>query len=352
MSIVQTSDISFMLSGGGSNKNPAMSLGGMPSSTPVSGTVNSLFGDITESQAVDGLVDYRCLYILNKSATGTLYSASVHVQSQLPGGSQVELGLARFSEVQVLQISGSPVSGTLALRLGTRGFSGTWGGSPEAFLASLMSSLSSVGMGGVSVSYSSGGTHLFTFRFLGSYNNKAQPLIEVMINGLSPASAVSVSRQRQGSPINAVAPLLATPTVSPFEVIFSQTSSTSKMVIGDLGPGDSIPLWIRRTTPAGTGFKENDSVTIRVSGDPFGPDQSSSSSSDPCSGFFAQELLCPPDVYESKGIPLSSFCRPVVSVYENGCPKEYGCGAYIDGECVNIYGLSSSSSSSSLGGGS
>lgn len=347
MSIVQTSDIAFVLSGGGSNKIPSMSLGGAPSSTPVAGTVNSLFGDVVESDAVDGLVDYRCVYILNKSSTGTLYSASVHVQSQVAGGSQIELGLARFSEIQVVRVFGTPTSGTLSLRLGSLGFSGVWGGSPEAFLSSLLSSLSSVGMGDVSVSYTSGSPHVFTFYFLESYGNTALPLIEVAVNGLSPAASVSISRQRPGAPINAVAPLLATPTVSPFEVEFSQTSPISKMVVGNLGPGDSIPLWIRRTTPAGTGFKENDSVTIRVSGDPFGSQKSSSSSSNHCASFVAYELLCPIELYESMGIPLSSFCRPVVSDYENGCPKEYGCGAYVGGECVDIYGLSSSSISSS-----
>lgn len=280
MATIQSSDISFLLSGGSSNNNPALSLGGNPSSIALSGNLNSLFADVAAPDATAGLTDYRCFYILNKSATETLYSASVHIQLQGTGGSYGDIGLAKSTEVQAIQITGSPSSGTLSLKLGDTNFSGSWGGSAAGFAASLTSSLSAAGLGDLVVSYVSGSTHIFTLSFLGSLDNKAHPLVEVTSNGLSPSSSVSISRQTQGSPINTVAPTIATPSTSPNGVVFSQTSSSSKISVGNLGPGDSFPVWLRRTTPAGTSFKENDSVTIRLSGNPFGsPNNTSSSSS-------------------------------------------------------------------------
>jgi hypothetical protein len=279
MATIQSSDISFLLSGGSSNQNPNLSLGGSPSSTPVSGSLNSLFSDVDAASATSGTTDYRCFYILNKSSTETLYSASVHVHLQGTGGSYADIGLSTSTEVQKLEITGSPTSGTMSLRLGSTEFSATWDGSAANFLSSLASSLSSVGLGDISVSYSSGSTHSFTAQFLGSLNNKAHPLLEVVSNDLSPAVSASITRQTQGSPINSTAPSLATPSTEPAGVVFSQTSTSSKLLVGELGPGDSFPVWLRRTTPAGTGFKENDSVSIRLSGDPFAPGQDDGSSS-------------------------------------------------------------------------
>lgn len=350
MATIQSSDISFLLSGGSSNQNPALSLGGSPSSMPVSGNLNSLFADVESTEATSGLTDYRCFYILNGSATETLYSASIHVQSQSLGGSYADIGLSKSTEVQTLEISGSPTSGTLSMRLGGAEFQGTWGGSGLDFLTSLKSSMAAAGLGDIQVSYTLGSSHVFTLYFRGSLDNKAHPLVEVVSNGLSPASTAAVSRQTQGSPINSVAPLVATPSTSPSGVTFSQTSSSSKILVGSLGPGDSMPVWIRRTTPAGTDFKESDSITIRLSGDPFGlPTQASSSSSDPCTEYSYYQNLCPAEEYQSKGIPLSAFCRPVINSYPNGCPQEYGCGAYIGGVCVRIEDIAYWSSSSSGG---
>lgn len=284
MATIQSSDISFLLSGGSSNQNPNLSLGGAPSTTPVIGSLNSLFSDVDAAAATSGLVDYRCFYVLNKSASETLYSASVHVHVQSTGGSYAELGIASATEVQQVQISGNPTSGALAMRLGDKNFSASWGGSASNFLGDLLYSLSSAGLGDISVGYSYGSSHLFTMYFLGSLNNRAQPLMEVTSNGLSPSAVVAISRQTQGSPINSTAPLIATASTAPAGVTFSQTSPSLKLSIGSLGPGDSFPVWVRRTTPAGTGFKENDTATIRLSGDPFGTPTGESTPSSSSSG--------------------------------------------------------------------
>lgn len=288
MPTIQASDILFLLSGGTSNQTPDNSLGGAPSSTRVSGNLNSLFSDVTAAEAEAGLTDYRCFYVLNKSETETLYSASVHIQIQSSGGSFADLGVAKSTEVQRIQISGNPTSGVLTLRLDDKEFHGEWAGSAEAFLLSLSSSLSNAGLSGVSLSHSAGPPHAITMSFLGSLNNRSHPLVEVVNNTLSPASAVSVSRTVQGLPINSLAPLIATPSTPPASVAFVASSPSAKILVGDLGPGDSFPVWVKRNTLAGTDFKENDSLVIRLSGNPFGspttPGSSSSSSSSSSSG--------------------------------------------------------------------
>lgn len=279
MATIQASDIAFLLSGGSSNHDPSFSLGGAPSASSVTGVVNSLFSDVAAAAATSGSTDHRCIYILNKSETETLYSASVHVQVQSPGGAYAEVGVAKSTEVQTIQVSGSPTSGPIDFRLGSAEFSGSWDGSSSAFLSSLVASLAGAGLGDLSVSYAYGAAHVFTLSFRGSLDNKSHPLVEVVNNGLSPSCSVSVSRHTQGSPINSVAPLIATTSTPPAGVSFQQTSPSSRIAVGDLGPGDSMPVWVRRTTPAGTGFKESDSVTIRLSGNPFVDRQTSSSSS-------------------------------------------------------------------------
>lgn len=279
MATIQASDIAFLLSGGSANQNPALSLGGGPSSTRVSGNLNSLFADVDAADATSGLADYRCFYILNDSETETLHSASIHVHIQSSGGSYADLGVAKATEVQSVQIAGSPTSGAVSFRLGDVEFQGSWGGSASAFVSSLASSLADAGLGDLSVSHSDGPPHTLTLTFLGSLDNKSHPLVEVVSNDLSPAATVSVSRTTQGLPINSLAPLLATPSTSPSGVAFSTSSASAKILVGELGPGDSMPVWLRRTTPAGTEFKESDFVVVRLSGDPFGLPNTSSGSS-------------------------------------------------------------------------
>lgn len=269
MATISASDISFLLSGGSSNANPDLSLGGSPSSNPVAGNLNSLFGDVLPEEATSGLVEYRCFYVSNSSETETLYGASVQTAAQATGGAFADLGSAKATESQRIEISGSPSSGSADFRIGSVAFSGTWASDAESFRTSLLESLASAGLGDIGVSVSA---QTFTLSFSGALDNKSHPLVELVANSLSGSGVVSVSISRvtTGSPINTVAPVVPTRSTPPAGVTFLPTSGSSKISIGNLGPGDSMPVWIRRTTPAGTEFKENDSVTVRLSGDPFG----------------------------------------------------------------------------------
>jgi hypothetical protein len=274
MSLIPPEKILFLLSGGSSNFDPSSSLGGFPSSARVSGGTNGLFSDIPPAQATSGYIDYRCLYLRNSSESDFLYDSSVYVNSEVSGGSSIQIGVFRSSEKQTISIDGPADSGFLVLRLGTIQFSSDFAGSVSSFASNIVSSMSSVGLKGAVAEWSSNGLKSdISISFLGEMNNRSWPLLEVIENGLGPGEkpVISISRQSSGSPVNAVAPTIATPEVPPTGVAFEQTSPTARIELGTFGPGDTIPLWIKRTTPPDTPLKELDGVTIRLSGDPFGP---------------------------------------------------------------------------------
>jgi hypothetical protein len=63
---ITTADIQYRLSGGASNTDPLVSLGGAKSSTQ-SGT--NLFDDVPSAEAAAGKIEYRCVYVHNAHAT-------------------------------------------------------------------------------------------------------------------------------------------------------------------------------------------------------------------------------------------------------------------------------------------
>lgn len=163
---ISADQIQFFLSGGSINTDPNSSVGGGISTTPVLGTLNNLFRDVSSAQAASGLTDYRCVYIKNASLADSLYEAEVYVYSQTSGGSGVTIGTA-------------------------------------------------------------------------------------------------------ASPVGTIAPLLAVDTLEPAGVTFQETSVNSRISIGTIGPNSSVPVWVRRTTDAGTGFKDFDNFVLKITGKPF-----------------------------------------------------------------------------------
>ena len=89
MAIVST-DIQYRLSGGASNSDPALSRGGVKSSTAAS----NYFDDVSSAEASAGDVEYRCIYIHNAHATLTLIGAKVFIQTNTPSSdTDVAIGL-------------------------------------------------------------------------------------------------------------------------------------------------------------------------------------------------------------------------------------------------------------------
>lgn len=89
MPIVST-DIKYRLSGGASNTDSALSLGGIKSSTDAS----NYFDDVSSAEASAGDTEYRCIYVHNNHGTLTLQGAKIWIQAQTPSGdTDVAIGL-------------------------------------------------------------------------------------------------------------------------------------------------------------------------------------------------------------------------------------------------------------------
>lgn len=89
MAIVST-DIQYRLSGGASNSNPAISLGGVKSSTAAS----NYFDDVSSAEASAGDTEYRCVYVHNNHGTLSLIGAKVFIQTNTPSSdTDVAIGL-------------------------------------------------------------------------------------------------------------------------------------------------------------------------------------------------------------------------------------------------------------------
>lgn len=65
------------------------------------------------------------------------------------------------------------------------------------------------------------------------------------------------------------APLIAVDTLAPDGVTFIETNVDNRISVGDISPLQAVPVWIKRVTPSGTSFKENDNFVLKVSGKPF-----------------------------------------------------------------------------------
>lgn len=97
---VTDSDIEIRLSkpdattGDTEGSTPEASLGGYMSTTAVSdGVPNNLFEDVTRQQAETGGDFYRCVFVVNTHLTDTWYDVVVWIQSQVPGGTDIAIGL-------------------------------------------------------------------------------------------------------------------------------------------------------------------------------------------------------------------------------------------------------------------
>jgi hypothetical protein len=90
MSIAAT-DLSNRLSGGATNSDPLLSLGGAKSSTAA---LTALFDNVSGDEAASGTVEYRCVYLHNGHASLTLTGAKAWLPANTPSTSTiVEIGV-------------------------------------------------------------------------------------------------------------------------------------------------------------------------------------------------------------------------------------------------------------------
>lgn len=270
------SDISFVLSGGTTNINANNSLGGDPSSTVIVNSIlNNLFADVSPTDAEDGNIHYRCFYVFN-DGTETAYNIRVWIFDEVEDGSSIQLGVEESDETQRITIGTTslPSSGSVSFSYDSVPFVLEWDASLSVMATAAEDSLNSLVDGDdlpllrtctVTAQLStSGGSAIFDILFEDEEGNRNQPTLEIVGLNLTPISTpVAVSTPRQGSPVNTIAPQIASDTTVPAGVVFSNPSEDSPITIFKLKPDEGFPIWLKRTTLEDTASIENDGVTIR-----------------------------------------------------------------------------------------
>jgi hypothetical protein len=239
--------------------------------------MNNLFSDISSESAETGKTDYRCFYIFNKSQVDSLYDAKVYFEQQGTEGSSVTVGINKSTEIQKIIMTPRIFSGSLELRFGSDDILVNWGSSAGEFETNLQVALQAFVPGTVvstDIQEESFANQIynFTISFSGESDNKGYPLLAVKNNQLLASGSypsISISRVSAGGPINSIAQVIPTDTTPPAGVVFYNSTKSSRLSIGTLGPGNGVPIWIKRITPLNTQYLEEDYFEFRISGRPF-----------------------------------------------------------------------------------
>jgi hypothetical protein len=269
---VVSGDIVYFMSGGSGNSNPVNSIGGEPSSSPITGLVNNLFGNISPEESVAGKIDYRCFYVFNQNGIDSLYNTKLYLNSQVSGGSVVTVGVKEATDVQQINISGidglpgtftiayegDPVTVAYDSDLSVWSTNLQNGINDNTPLSGVVSSASSVSFGSVS----------FNLNFAGEDDSRYHELITLVSNDMSGAATFSISKITNGSPVNSIADLLDFDSNAPNDVVFSSPTFDSPIVANTLRSSDGIPIWIKRETEAGVTPIEPDGFQFAVYGNP------------------------------------------------------------------------------------
>lgn len=262
MPAIQPSDISITYSGGSSNSNPLLSLGGDPSSVAIGSLINNLFRDVTSSEAATGYTDYRCFYIFNDSATETFYNVNVGIDSEESEGSNIYIGTIERDEIQTIQFAGSTTTGTFTLDYDSSITDPiTWSGTYSILATNIQTALNDLSELS-EVEVVSNGSGLFTVTFAGADGNKNHPLLDVDDNSLSASTTITIVSALKGSPINSISDLTANAETIPTGVSFG----TDTLSIGHLMPSESIYVWLKRSTPEASAGINNDNVVLKITG--------------------------------------------------------------------------------------
>jgi hypothetical protein len=258
--MIAINDIGVVYSGGSTNTNPDLSLGGNPSGYPVLGYMNNLFANISETERANGKVDYRCVYIVNNNSTDAFYDVVATVSYQIPGGSDARIGVQKLTDTQTVTIT-PPGPGSYQLSyLGT-----TLINVPDQTAASLQLALNAaISTGAVVTSDISG--YILTIKFLGADNTRYFSLLS------SNTIGVTTGKVQNGGPINRIADPIPNEITPPGGITFGYNTSSDTSVsatIVELRHGEFFPLWVQRSTPAGITQQDDDGFTLRLTGNLF-----------------------------------------------------------------------------------
>lgn len=257
------SDLVIVYSGGTTNSNPNLSLGGEPSSQIIIGTMNNLFSNIESEEAETGKEDYRCFYIFNNNQYESFFNLKLKIKEEVSGGSNVYIGIKKNHETQRMTISSIPTSGRIGFSYEDSDIQyANWHSNIINFVNNVKNALEEIfeSVNITVINYTS--TIVLNIELDGDDDYRFHDLIETT-NELNPTVTISMSRQVPGAPINYIHDTLESETTPPYDVVFS--SSISTIEIGTIKPGEGLPVWIKRVTEEGTSPKLGDGFTLNIS---------------------------------------------------------------------------------------
>lgn len=268
-------DISFVLSGGSVNIDPNQSLGGDPSSTPITTAVlNNLFDDVLPEESQDGAEEYRCFYIFNDGDT-TIYTINIWIHEDFTDGSVMSLGFEQRNESQRLTITGTMTGGYLTLSYKGREFItsynanlGTWASTLQTTLSELTDEEDVNYFEEVSViaQNAASNTIIFDISFSGLDAKRNIDKFQEVSNDFEPIGLINItlSVTQDGAPVNTIASEINEETTPPGGVTFVVPTLTNPLQIPRLMPSEGFPIWVKRTTAANTEAKERDGFIIKL----------------------------------------------------------------------------------------
>lgn len=259
--MITANDVILALSGGSNNSDPSRSLGGNPSIQAVN--PKTLFDTITNTEALNGLIDYRCVYLFNNNSTLSLYNCQISISSNISGGSDIAIGVVQTTDIQTIVFDGVASGGSFIISYEGENVVVNYDSTLATFANNLQNGLNGLNsLSGITVTgQSESGNITFTITFGGDDNNRNHELLELVSNNLTGNPSLTFSKISEGSPVNAISQEISYDTISPNGVEF--TAST--ISVGTLNPEDGVPIWIRRTTNIDTSSLQEDGFTLRIS---------------------------------------------------------------------------------------
>lgn len=264
--------IDFFLSGGLANVDGNQSLGGLPSNQLYLPGTNTLFAQVTSDEAQNGGEVYRCIYgSANSTADLTNCSVSVLQNTEF---SSVSIGFELADDVQIIEFAGTPTGGTFTLKYlalvndvtvvqETYPITYSTLATTAADIQTALNDLTYLSTTLVEGQAPS----LFQVTFAGEDGHRSQILLEVTNFAVIGSSGATVSQLTAGSPKNAIATNIGFENQTPFGITFSLGSTG----LGTLRPGDVFPIWLRRSTLAGTIASSSFIDSAQVVADFVGP---------------------------------------------------------------------------------
>tara|TARA_Y100000034_G_scaffold86053_1_gene103158 strand:- start:4020 stop:5816 length:1797 start_codon:yes stop_codon:yes gene_type:complete len=258
-------DTVCFLSGGLSNNDPLLSIGGTASLTEVE---SNLFDNFQPSESTTGLEDYRCIYIYN-ALTNSIEDIKLWIEIPPTSDTVTTIGIDESDDMQEVKVdffAGFPSTGSFTLDFDGNDIVVSASSDLESFALNFQNalrdntSLTDVTVAGQLI----GATITFIVHFVGDDGKRDQPTFALKNNSLEGNPSMTINKVIVGSPINATAETIATDTTIPLNPSFKSTTEALPIVVPSLNVNEGFPLWIKRTVAINPIPTQNDGFTLRV----------------------------------------------------------------------------------------